>query len=81
MRVRVRLFASLREAVGRSEVELDLPDGATAEAAWARLAGEHPGLAARRARLTAAVNRSYAPFDTPLRDGDELVFVPPVSGG
>ena len=32
-------------------------------------------------RLTAAVNRSYAPFDTPLRDGDEVVFVPPVSGG
>ena len=81
MRVRVRLFASLREAAGRSEVELDLPEGATAEEAWQRLAGEHTGLAARRARLTAAVNRSYAPFDTRLRDGDELVFVPPVSGG
>ncbi len=38
-------------------------------------------LFACRARLTAAVNRTYAPFDTPLRDGDELVFVPPVSGG
>jgi len=81
MRVRVRLFASLREAVGRSEVELDLAEGATAEEAWERLVGEHAGLAARRARLTAAVNRIYAPFDTPLRDGDELVFVPPVSGG
>jgi MoaE-MoaD fusion protein len=81
MRVRIRLFASLREAVGRSEVELDLPDGATAEEAWERLAAEHAGLAARRARLTAAVNRTYAPFDTPLREGDELVFVPPVSGG
>ena len=81
MRVRIRLFASLREAVGRSEIELDLPEGATAEEAWERLAGEQPGLAARRARLTAAVNRSYAPFDTPLRDGDEVVFVPPVSGG
>ncbi|HEU0093096.1 MAG TPA: molybdopterin converting factor subunit 1 [Vicinamibacteria bacterium] len=81
MRVRIRLFASLREAVGRSEVELDLPNGATAEEAWERLAGEHPELAPRRARLTAAVNRTYAPFDTPLRDGDELVFVPPVSGG
>jgi molybdopterin converting factor subunit 1 len=81
MRVRVRLFASLREAVGRSEVELDLPDGATAEEAWQRLAREHTELASRRARLTAAVNRSYAPFETPLRDGDEIVFVPPVSGG
>lgn len=81
MRVRVRLFASLREAVGQGEVELELPDGSTAEAAWQRLAEAHAALASRRARLTAAVNRRYAPFDTPLRDGDELVFVPPVSGG
>ena len=81
MRVRVRLFASLREAVGRSEVELDLTDGSTAEDAWQSLAGKYAGLAPRRARLTAAVNRRYAPFDTPLREGDELVFVPPVSGG
>ena len=81
MRVRVRLFASLREAVGTSEVELDLPEGATAETAWQRLADAHATLAPRRARLTAAVNRRYALFDVPLRDGDELVFVPPVSGG
>ena len=79
--MRVRLFASLREAVGASEVELDLHEGATAEEAWQSLAGTHPALASRRARLTAAVNRRYAAFDTPLRDGDEVVFVPPVSGG
>jgi molybdopterin synthase sulfur carrier subunit len=81
MRVRVRLFASLREVVGESEVVLELGPEATAEEAWARLVGDHPALADRRARLTAAINRSYATFDTPLRDGDELVFVPPVSGG
>jgi molybdopterin converting factor subunit 1 len=81
MRVRVRLFASLREAVGRAEVTLDLPDGATADEAWQRLAGEDPSLAARRGSLMAAVNRSYAGFDTKLADGDELSFIPPVSGG
>jgi molybdopterin converting factor subunit 1 len=81
MRVRVRLFASLREAVGRSEVLLEMPEGATAEEAWQRLARDHPALGARRPGLTAAVNRSYTTFATPLRDGDELVFVPPVSGG
>jgi len=81
MRVRLRLFASLREAVGRAEVELDLPSGATAEAAWEALARDHPALAGRRPRLTAAVNRRYAPFDTALGEGDEVVFVPPVSGG
>ncbi len=81
MRVRVRLFASLREAVGQGEVDLDLPARATAEDAWAMLARDHPALAERRARLTAAINRRYAPFDSALSDGDELVFVPPVSGG
>lgn len=81
MRVRVRLFASLREAAGRSEVDLDLPDGATAAVAWQVLAKEYAALADRRPRLTAAINRRYAPFDTALAEGDELVFVPPVSGG
>ena len=81
MRVRVRLFASLREAAGAAEVELDLPSGASAEDAWAALGSRYPALAPRRANLTAAVNRQYAPFDTTLSEGDELVFVPPVSGG
>lgn len=81
MRIRVRLFAALREAVGRTELELELPAGATPESAWSRLAGEHPALAGRRSRLAASVNRRYADFAAPLRDGDELVFIPPVSGG
>jgi molybdopterin converting factor subunit 1 len=81
MRVRVRLFASLREAVGRDQLDLDLPEGATAETAWERLVAEWPALAARRRSLSAAVNRRYLPFDSPLAPGDELVFIPPVSGG
>jgi molybdopterin synthase sulfur carrier subunit len=81
MRVRVRLFASLREAAGRPELVLDLPPGATPEDAWRALAAEHPPLAGKRANLAASVNRRYAPFDTPLEDGDEVVFIPPVSGG
>jgi molybdopterin converting factor subunit 1 len=81
VRIHVRLFASLREAVGREELELDLPEGATAEEAWRRLAAEHPVVAPWRRSLAAAVNRAYSPFDTPLSEGDELVFLPPVSGG
>lgn len=81
MRVRVRLFASLREAVGRDQLDLDLPDGATPETAWERLVREWPALAARRRSLSAAVNRRYLPFDSPLAAGDEVVFIPPVSGG
>jgi molybdopterin converting factor subunit 1 len=81
MRVRTRLFASLREAAGRSEASLDLPPGSTAEDAWRTLASIHPVLAARRTSLAVSVNRQYAPFETALADGDEVVFIPPVSGG
>ncbi len=81
MRVHVRFFAGIREAVGLPQVALDLPDGATPEDVWRRLAVQHPGLAARRASLSAAVNRRYAAFDKALSEGDEVVFVPPVSGG
>jgi molybdopterin converting factor subunit 1 len=81
MKVRVRLFASLREAVGRDEVAVELPDGATPEDAWRGLCASHPDLRPRRRSLAAAVNRRYAPFDATLEDGDELVFIPPVAGG
>jgi molybdopterin converting factor subunit 1 len=81
MRIRVRLFASLREAAGVPEVRLELPAGSTAEEAWGRLVGDFPALAPRRASLAVSVNRRYARFDEALQDGDELVFIPPVSGG
>jgi molybdopterin converting factor small subunit len=75
------LFAGIREAVGTGALALDVHDGATPEDVWGRLAAAHPALAARRPSLAAAVNRRYAPFDRPLAEGDEVVFVPPVSGG
>jgi len=81
VRVHVRLFAGIREAVGRSAVEIEVPEGATPEAVWQRLAADHPELAGRRPSLSAAINRRYSAFDAVLRDGDEVVFVPPVSGG
>jgi molybdopterin synthase sulfur carrier subunit len=81
MRVRVRLFASLREAAGVAEDELELAPGASAEDAWGALVARHPGLSSRRPSLSAAVNRRYVAFDAPLSEADELVFIPPVSGG
>jgi molybdopterin synthase sulfur carrier subunit len=81
--IRVRLFAAIREALGRETVELNLNDGATPEDAWRELTrlDERGALASRRQNLAAAVNRRYAKFDAPLSEGDELVFIPPVSGG
>jgi molybdopterin converting factor subunit 1 len=81
MRVKVRLFAALRETVGRPGLELEVAGPATPEGVWSRLVADHPALARHRPSLAAAVNRGYAPFDTALAEGDEVVFIPPVSGG
>jgi molybdopterin synthase catalytic subunit/molybdopterin converting factor small subunit len=76
MRVRVRLFAGLRERVGMGENELELPAGARARDVWdvLELGPEPPGLAY-------AINRQYVDRDHGLEDGDELAIIPPVSGG
>jgi MoaE-MoaD fusion protein len=76
MKVTVRLFAALRERAGTEEMELELPEGARVGDALARLEGLAGGL-----RLVMAVNREYADPDVPLRPGDELALIPPVSGG
>jgi molybdopterin synthase catalytic subunit len=76
MVVRVRLFAILRERAGRSEIELELPDGARVADALGRLEDLAGGLP-----LVMAVNREYAAADAPLHAGDELALIPPVSGG
>ncbi len=81
MQVRVRLFASLREDAGVSELWLALPAGATAEGAWRALLDRHPLLAARRGNLSVSLNGRYSSFDASLAEGDEVVFLPPVSGG
>ena len=82
MRVRVRLFAAAREAVGTGELELELPTGATARQALAELAsGSSAPEALAADRIAIAINREYARDDRPLSDGDELAVIPPVSGG
>ncbi|MEO8091188.1 MAG: molybdopterin converting factor subunit 1 [bacterium] len=82
MIVSVRLFAMLRERAGSDRIELELDDGATADDALAALA-DHPQLAelAGRLAIRVAVNREYVDGSQPLRPGDELALIPPVSGG
>jgi molybdopterin converting factor subunit 1 len=79
--VTVRLFARLRELAGSGELTTELPDGSTARDAWNAIAHDHPPLAAYATTVSCAVNETYARFTTPLRDGDEVAFLPPVSGG
>ena len=81
MFVTVRLFARLREVTGQSELSRELPPGATAASAWASLVEEFPGLADYGRTVSCAVNEEYARMPTTLKDGDEVAFLPPVSGG
>ena len=77
MRIRVRLFAALRERAGFAERDLELPAGARVADVWASL----PELGEQPEGLLYALNREYAAADRELQDGDELALVPPVSGG
>ena len=81
MSIRIRLFARLREIAGTGELQRTLPAAATAQTAWDELAREFPALAEYRNVVSCAVNEEYARFDTRLEDGDEIAFLPPVSGG
>jgi len=81
MIVRIRVFAGLREAIGRGEIDVELPDGASAGAAIDHLAESFAAVADYRSRLLLARNHEYVDADAPLADGDELGVFPPVSGG
>jgi molybdopterin converting factor subunit 1 len=78
MRVRLRFFAVLRERMG-ARGERTVPRGTTVAELWRSLVAEDPGLASVRVRF--AVNDEYVAEDRRLADGDEVAFLPPVSGG
>lgn len=79
IQVRVRVFAVYREAVGRAELDWSMKEGATVGDLWQALQAAYPDLPA--IQPAAAINADYARLDAPLRDGDEVAFLPPVSGG
>ena len=81
MRVTVRLFARLRDIAGAPELARDITPGTTIGAVWRQLTREFPDLAAYDRSISSAVNADYARMDHEVRDGDEIAFLPPVSGG
>ena len=82
MRVTVRLFARLRDIAGAGELTREVPAGATVGAVWRALVARVPGDgAATSASISCAVNADYARMRRRCRDGDEIAFLPPVSGG
>src|SRR2546423_12937256 len=80
MKVRVVLFAKPRELVGQPNIDLALPAGATAADAWSQLSTQYD-LGPLPRSFRCAVNSEYAGWDDPLKEGDELAVIPPVSGG
>lgn len=77
----VQLFARLRELAGRDAWTCEVPDGAAVGDVWQALARAHPAVEALGAAVSAAVNAEFAPMQTRVHEGDEVAFLPPVSGG
>lgn len=81
MRVRVLFFGMLKDLVGRSAEEADFPEGADLRAVFDRYAARHARLREMARSIVMARNHEFAELSTSLQEGDEVAFLPPVSGG
>jgi molybdopterin synthase catalytic subunit/molybdopterin converting factor small subunit len=81
MQITVKLFGAVREAAGAKELSLELAVGARPADIWGQLASEYPATEPLGTRLAVAVNLEVSDMDAELHDGDEVAFLPPVSGG
>ena len=81
MKIRLKLFASIREICGFDEKEITLPETATLNELLDNLASQYSALALKRSSLLMAVNEEYSRGDTILHNNDTVAIFPPVSGG
>jgi molybdopterin synthase sulfur carrier subunit len=81
MKLKLLFFASHREALGAASKAFEIPEGATVKDLFDALAAKHPALKGLEERTIIAVNRDQADWALRLKDGDEVAFYPPVSGG
>jgi molybdopterin converting factor subunit 1 len=79
--VKVLFFGRLREIAGQAEESARVPGGAAIEELFAQLTTVHPEIARFRSSLVASRNQEFVPWDSILQAGDEVAFLPPVSGG
>jgi molybdopterin converting factor subunit 1 len=81
LRVKVLFFGRVRELTGVTEEAVELPKGATLADLFGLYTTRYPRLADFRSSLVASRNQEFAAWDTPLSCGDDIAFLPPVSGG
>jgi molybdopterin converting factor subunit 1 len=81
MQTRVLFFGKLKELAGGAEQSVELRSGATIAELFERFANQRPELASYRSSVVASRNQEFAPWTTVLEPGDEIAFLPPVSGG
>lgn len=79
--VQIKLFASLKDVVGHEEVNLECPAGSNTRSIFLKLSQKFPQLKSFESSIMPAVNQSYVSWNDPVSDGDEVAFIPPVSGG
>ena len=81
IQVTLKLFSIYQNAYGQAEKIIECPVGTTVGILCDRVIHEHPSLAKWRSVTRFGVNLDFVPEETVLREGDEVVFIPPVSGG
>ncbi|MDP7069779.1 MAG: molybdopterin converting factor subunit 1 [Phycisphaerales bacterium] len=79
--VTVQYFAVLAERIGAREETIDIPRGATVQAALAAVSDRHPAVRDMSGSLAIAVNNAYAPPTRMIKPDDVIAVIPPVSGG
>jgi len=81
MRVTLRHFALIRETIGQKSEDREFDPGETIGELFDRIAADFPRLAPLKRSVMMMANEAYVPADYALQDGDEIAFIPPVSGG
>ena len=81
IRVKVLFFGRLKEVAGGTEEFVELTPGSRIEELFASFVARQPELARYRSSLVASRNQEFAAWSTRLQPGDEIAFLPPVSGG
>lgn len=81
MKVKLLLFASLKDIAGRRDLEMELDDGSTLQHVTEKLASLYPEIGRMQNSVRIAINQEFADENISLNNGDEIAFLPPMSGG